>query len=53
VEQFKWEPGIPIVPSLGRLRQEDLEFEARLDNLVRLHLKNKVKKKGAHDTAQG
>jgi hypothetical protein len=32
-----------IIPVLGRLRQEDREFEASLDYILRLSLKNKSK----------
>jgi hypothetical protein len=35
---------MPIIPSVGRLRQEDLELDASLDNTERTCLKKKKKK---------
>lgn len=33
----------PVIPALGRLRQEDRELETRLDYIVKPSLKNKAK----------
>jgi hypothetical protein len=35
----------PVIPALGKLRQEDCEFQASLDYTVRSCLKKKKKKK--------
>ena len=40
----------PVIPVLGRLRQEDCRFKASLGNLVRPHFKIKIKRAG--DIAQ-
>jgi hypothetical protein len=34
----------PVIPALGRLRQEDHEFEANLGSIARSHLKKKERK---------
>jgi hypothetical protein len=35
-----------VIPALGRLRQEDLEFKVSLDSTVRPCLKKKKERKG-------
>jgi hypothetical protein len=35
----------PVIPALGRLRQEDIEFQASLDCIARLCLKQQQKQK--------
>jgi hypothetical protein len=35
---------MPVIPALGRLRQEDLELEAMLGYIVRHYLKRKKRK---------
>jgi hypothetical protein len=35
-----------VIPALGRLRQEDVEFKASLAKFVRPYLKNKIQTKG-------
>jgi hypothetical protein len=36
---------MPVIPALGRLRQEHCKFEASLDYLARPYFKKKKKKK--------
>jgi hypothetical protein len=36
---------IPVIPALGRLRQEDHEFQASLEYIVRSYLKTPKKEK--------
>jgi hypothetical protein len=33
---------IPVIPALGRLREEDSEFEASLDYIVRLLINQSI-----------
>jgi hypothetical protein len=42
-----------IIPALGRLRREDLEFEDSLDCKVRLSQKNKMRRGGREHVREG
>jgi hypothetical protein len=41
---------MPVIPALGRLRQEDYEFKASLDYIARTCLKRPKKKKNSFVT---
>jgi hypothetical protein len=40
VQSTRWGKTYPLIPVLGRLKQEDLEFVASLDYMVRMSKKN-------------
>jgi hypothetical protein len=44
---------VPVIPALGRLRQEDLKFEASLGCIAKPYLKKTRRKEGRKEGRKG